>query len=296
MKKVLCIGQCCMDMIFGGLPEIPKLGQEVYGSEFALKPGGGANTPLSLRRLGVPVALLTALGADELGHRIGSILESAGIALVGEQYLSGSRTAVSAVLSTREDRCFASYGGQGELPWDALEAAIENADIVQTYLGYCRDYPIARLCRKYGKLLCVDANWQDVQKPSEILPLIHQVDYLKLNLDEARILTGGTSPEECLHRLSGRCGRGVIITRGEKGSIGQTKSGEYAVPAVPEGLFRDACGAGDNYAAGFLYGLSRGEKFPNAMVYGSRLAGLSVTWYGGNDETLNCTKIDYPIR
>ena len=65
----------------------------------------------------------------------------------------------------------------------------------------------------------------------------------------------------------------------------------YAFPAVNMGKFRDACGAGDNFAAGFLYGIS-GKNLPAGTGIRQPVTGLAVTWYGGNDQTLNCTKLD----
>lgn len=291
-KRVLCIAECCCDLIFAGMPGIPRLGEEIYGSDFVIKPGGGANTPISLSLLGTPVFMLTALGDDDMGRQIGETLKKSGVRLWGRQHRPGTRTAVSAVMSTDTDRCFASYGGTGGLDWDILETAIAQADIVQTYLGYCRQQPIARLCEKHGKMLCVDANYADVQDREAALAVLPGIDYLKVNEQEAACLSGCEDAEAALSFLGSRTKCGVIVTRGSRGGIAMDHRERYAFPAVNMGKFRDACGAGDNFAAGFLYGISQGKTFPQALESGSRLAGLAVTWYGGNDQTLNCTKLD----
>ncbi|MDD6297191.1 MAG: carbohydrate kinase family protein [Firmicutes bacterium] len=291
-KKVLCIAECCCDLIFAGMPGIPRLGEEIYGRDFVIKPGGGANTPISLSLLGTPVSLLTALGDDDMGCQIGETLKKSGVQLWGQQHRPGRRTAVSAVMSTDTDRCFASYGGTGGLDWDILETAIAQADIVQTYLGYCRQQPIVRLCGKYGKMLCVDANYADVQDRKGALAVLTGIDYLKVNEQEAACLSGCEDVEAALAFLGARTKCGVIVTRGSRGGIAMDHGKPYTFSAVNMGEFRDACGAGDNFAAGFLYGLSQGKAFPRALEYGSRLAGLAVTWYGGNDQTLNCTKLN----
>ena len=291
-KRVLCIAECCCDLIFAGMPGIPRLGEEIYGSDFVIKPGGGANTPISLSLLGTPVSMLTALGDDDMGRQIGETLKKSGVRLWGRQHRPRTRTAVSAVMSTDTDRCFASYGGTGGLDWDILETAIAQTDIVQTYLGYCRQQPIARLCEKYGKMLCVDANYADVQDREAALAVLPGIDYLKVNEQEAVCLSGCEDAEAALSFLGSRTKCGVIVTRGSRGGIAMDHRERYAFPAVNMGKFRDACGAGDNFAAGFLSGISQGKTFPQALEYGSRLAGLAVTWYGGNDQTLNCTKLD----
>lgn len=295
MKKVLCIAECCCDLIFGGMPEIPRLGEEIYGTSFSIKPGGGANTPISLSLLGTPVSMLTALGDDDMGRRIGQTLQKSGVQLWGQQHRPRTRTAVSAVMSTDTDRCFASYAGTGGPDWDVLEAAIAQADMVQTYLGYCRQQPIARLCEKYGKMLCVDANYADVQDREAALAALPGIDYLKVNEQEAACLSGCEDAQTALDFLAAGTRCGVIVTRGSRGGIAMDHGVRYAFPAADMGTFRDACGAGDNFAAGFLYGLSAGKDFSRALELGSCLAGLAVTWYGGNDLGLNCTKIDCPF-
>lgn len=300
MKKVLCIAEVCCDMIFAGLPRVPNLGEEVYGDEFVIKPGGGANTPINLGRVGVPTAILTQIGDDDMGRMVFDTLRNAGVRVQGKICRPGTRTPVSAVLSTAADRCFASYGGRGEIPFDEadLEEAIRSTDLVHTYLGYCFGYPIFQLCEKYGKELSLDVSWCDTENSHMAREMLTHCDYLKLNDVEAMRLTGCDTPRAALGELSRLVRKAVVVTLGSEGSIGMPgreapiEKKVISCGAVSCGEFRDACGAGDSFAAGFLYGISRGETLEKSMFCGALLAGQSVTWYGGNDETLNCTKIE----
>lgn len=104
MKKVLCIAEACCDMIFGGLPGIPQLGQEVYCREFEIKAGGGANTPMGIGRMNVPVRFLTRLGDDWMGQAVYEGLRESNVEIAGPGMVKGDRTPVSAVLSTDADR------------------------------------------------------------------------------------------------------------------------------------------------------------------------------------------------
>lgn len=298
MERILCIAECCCDMIFAGLPRIPGLGEEVYGDSFAMKPGGGANTPMNLGRMGVPTTFLTRIGDDDMGRMILGALSDAGVEVKGQLLRPGSRTAVSAVLSTREDRSFASFGGCGDTPFDPgdLEAEIRRADVVHTYLGYCFQYPIPELCEKYGKRLSLDTSWCDTENPQRAREILCRCDYLKVNEVEAMRLTRCGDAEQALSALAALVKKAVVVTLGSKGSMGmpgrEETGGEILrIPCVSCGEFRDACGAGDCYSAGMLFGISAGKNLENSMISGAHLAGQSVTWYGGNDGTLNCTKI-----
>ncbi len=138
----------------------------------------------------------------------------------------------------------------------------------------------------------MDANYADVRDREAALAALPGIDYLKVNEQEAACLSGCEDAEAALAFLGARTKCGVIVTRGSRGGIAMDHGKSYTFSAVNMGEFRDACGAGDNFAAGFLYGISQGKTFPQALESGSRLAGLAVTWYGGNDQTLNCTKLD----
>lgn len=297
MKKILCIAQSCCDMIFGNLPRIPELGQEVYGDSFSIRPGGGANTPVNLGALGAPVTFLTGLGDDDAGRQILSLLKSSGVRVTGAIALPDTRTPVSAVLSTAKDRCFASYGGT-EGPFFSprqLEEEIQRADIVHTYLGYSIAYGIGDLALRYGKQLSLDVSWCDAENTPQVWQELEKCSYLKLNDGESHRITGLEDPREALRTLAAHVRCGAVVTLGSSGSIGlaagEDQESIIFQEALSMGQFLDSCGAGDAYGAGLLYGLSLGKNLDQAMETGAALAGLCVTWLGGNTDKLNCTML-----
>jgi len=287
MKRILCIADSCCDLIFGGLDRLPGLGEEIYGSHFSMQAGGGANTAVLLAKCGVPTAFWTLLGDDLPGQIVRDTLTKSGVELVLHGQ-TAARTPVSAVLSTREDRAFASFAEESSLveDTDALEKAIKSADLVHTFLGYCMAYPIAALCEKHGVLLSLDSSFCDAT-PDAFRAVLPHCDYYKGNEPEACRLTGAKNAEEALKALCNQVRKGAVITRGARGSIGMERGGTRIVQAaVDRGPFRDACGAGDAYAAGFLSGLANGCAFSECMRRGAVLAGQVVTAYGGCPETI----------
>ena len=286
MKRVLCIAGSCCDLIFGGLPKLPALGEEIYGSHFSMQAGGGANTAVQLARCGVPTDFWTLLGDDLPGQIVRETLIKSRLNLVSHGQ-TAARTPVSAVLSTRTDRALASFGEEGPLieNMDALTEAIKAADIVHTFLGYCEAFPIPALCERFGAILSVDTSFCDAR--SELFEtVLPHCDYWKGNETEAKKLTGASDVFEALKLLSDRVKQGAVITRGEQGSIGATHGGAIIEqPVIVCGAFVDACGAGDAYAAGFLSGLAQDEPFSACMQRGAALAGRVVTGFGGCPET-----------
>lgn len=289
MKKILCIAESCCDIIFGGLPQVPQPGQEVYCQAFEIKAGGGANTPMMLGRLGVPVRFMTRLGEDNMGRLVEEELRFCRVELTGMGMTAGTRTAVSAVLSTPQDRCFASFGGSGGAFFTLrqLEEEIRRADIVHTYLGYCLAYPIAQMCGRYGARLSLDVSWCDSRPGKEIERILHQCDYLKVNREEALALTGAPDAETAARELAEKARAAAVVTMGGEGSLAVLEGRIHRQPAVCRGAFVDACGAGDCYAAGFLYGAATEKSIKESMRLGAEASGLCVTWYGGMNRTVD---------
>ncbi len=286
MKRILCVAASCCDFVFGDLPRLPAPGEEVYGGHFSVHAGGGANTPICLGLAGAQVSFWTLLGDDLPGGIVRQALKTAGVSLVPHGQRPG-RTSVSAVLSTREDRAFASFDGGMPLIENiaAFEAAVENADIVHTCLGYCTAYPIPALCRAHGKLLSVDCSFTDMPS-SETAAALSQCDWWKGSEGEAMRLTGKDSAEDALKALAEIVRCGAVVTLGARGSIGMEHGAKTIVrigAPMPK-RFTDATGAGDAYAAGFLLGLSENEPLIRCMERGAALGCEAVSHYGGSPE------------
>jgi len=76
-----------------------------------------------------------------------------------------------------------------------------------------------------------------------------------------------------------------IVTRGEKGCVVASKDGVVAVPAFPIQKLVDTTGAGDLFAAGFLFGLVRGAGYENAGRLGALAAAEIIQHIGARPQT-----------
>lgn len=285
MKNILCIAQSCCDMIFGAMPRLPGAGEEVYCREFAIKAGGGANTPIMLARMGVPVSFLTNQGADYLGEILKDAMEKSGLVLPDNGLKPQRDTPVSTVLSTGGDRSFASYGGSAQkfFTEEALEAEIKKADLVHTYGGYCLKYPIRELCKKYGAALSLDMSYEDAVRMNG--KMLSGCSILKINNEEARLLTGKEDALDGARELAAQGIENVVVTMGEKGSLAVGHDKIYRQPPVFWGKFLDSCGAGDSFAAGLLVGAAQDMALQDMLKLGAILSGMCVTWYGGMSDS-----------
>ena len=81
----------------------------------------------------------------------------------------------------------------------------------------------------------------------------------------------------------------AAVTRGEKGSVVIGDGDPIAVPAEPVSQVVDTTGAGDQYAAGFLFGVSRGLPLATCARLGHIAAAEVISHYGPRPEVALAT-------
>jgi sugar/nucleoside kinase (ribokinase family) len=174
-------------------------------------------------------------------------------------------------------------------PDDVDPALIEGAKIV--YLeGYLFDPAAAReafakaagLARASGRKIALslsDGFVVDRHRGALLGFIETQVDVLFANADEIRALFETDDVEAAQSAIRGRVDI-AAITRGAEGSVVLTAKEVFAVPAGPVAHVVDTTGAGDQYAAGFLFGLARGRGLADCGALGSLAAAEVISHYG----------------
>jgi sugar/nucleoside kinase (ribokinase family) len=146
--------------------------------------------------------------------------------------------------------------------------------------GYLWDVPAAKEAMRVAASVAHDADGSVALSLSdsfcverhqrEFLDLLRDdVDVLLGNEEEILMLFGATSAEAALEAAE-ETGLLVVMTRGAQGATVLTARGPEDVPAAPVERVVDTTGAGDLFAAGFLYGLTHGLE----PVSSTRLGGL----------------------
>jgi sugar/nucleoside kinase (ribokinase family) len=115
----------------------------------------------------------------------------------------------------------------------------------------------------------------------EFLDLMRQrtVDIVFANEDEAKSLYQTKSLETAIASMRMDC-KLSIITRSEKGAVIVTPDQTLTVPAIEIDELVDTTGAGDLYAAGFLYGYTKDRSLEDCARLGSLAAGLIIQQMG----------------
>ena len=254
--------------------------------------GSAANTLAGLAQLGGRAAFIGRVRDDQLGAIFAHDIRSVGAHFETPAATDGPSTARCLILVTPDaQRTMCTYLGASV----NLHPADLDLDLVRQakvlYLeGYLWDsdeakqafLSAARVMRESGgevalslsDAFCVDRHRQSFQELVD-----GHVDILFANEMEITSLYEANTFEEAVDHVRGRC-KVAALTRSAEGSL--VLRGDQTVTIAPYQLgdLVDTTGAGDLYAAGFLYGHTRGESLERCGHLGSLCAGKVVTQLG----------------
>ncbi len=271
--------------MFVGLDRLPGPGEEVKTDTFHATVGGGAViTAVGAARLGVPTAIVSALGDSAVRRLRAERVRVTNLRKPGEPH------AISAALSTSTDRTFVTFNGvNARLEPRLLRAlgALTPATATHLHLALCPvDLDawrrlVTRLQRR-GLTVSWDFGWNEGLAAHEALPtLMDAVDLVFLNELEAPLYAHATSLDDAYPRL--RTARSnVVVKLGALGSRWLRADGDVVMPApVVDAV--DTTGAGDAFNAGFLSAWLRGASPATCLATGNSVGAASTQAAGGLD-------------
>ncbi|MHB1987625.1 MAG: adenosine kinase [Acidimicrobiales bacterium] len=258
--------------------------------------GSAANTAVGIASLGGVACFAGSIGADEQGRAYLSDLEASGVRCVAT-VADASPTGVCHVLvGPKGERSMAtSLGAAGELGTSAVEKVGIKDALVCYVEGYLLDAPAAsgalakavELANEAGTLFALSLSDPFVveRHRADILALIEDgtVGLLFGNEDEARSLTGAGNLEGALAQLT-RPGLVSVVTRGAAGSVAAWPEAMIEQPAHLVDAVVDTTGAGDLFAAGVLYGVTRRTSIADALALGSLVASEVIGHLGARPQ------------
>lgn len=247
--------------------------------------GSAANTIHGLARLGLSTAFIGHVGNDEIGDFFYNDMVKANI----HPHLFRSSTPsgiANAMITPDGERTFATYLGAAiELSASHLSPELFNGYNILYVEGYLVQnealiLKAIELAKQSGLKIVLDlASFNVVEANLDLLNRVmdHSIDIVFANEEEAKAFTGA-EPEEAINILASKCDIAVVKI-GANGSL--IKQGEKtvhvsAIKANPV----DTTGAGDLFAAGFLYAYVNGYGLEKAGMLGSLLAGKVIEIIG----------------
>lgn len=298
MRKPLVVGlgQCCLDII-GQTNSYPDLDQKAELNSLLIQGGGPVATALvTLARLGVPVAVVGAVGDDAFGRQIRQGLEDESVDC---RYLLQSPEASSQV-------AFISVDAEGHrnIFWHRGTAHLSVPECFPTLLSNSvrilhldglhlgQAIAAAKVARSENVVTLLDAG---TLRPGleKLLPLI---DHLVVSEKFALQASHYDDREAALQHLSGYGAEAVTITCGSSGSLSMNADGAifrqsaFKVDAV------DTTGCGDVFHGGYSFGLLQGWPLPQTVRFAAACAALKARALGGRTAIPTLPEVDRFLR
>jgi len=294
---VICIGSATIDhfSIINNSFRKVKLGDKilVYDQDLQVG-GGGVNSAVGLRRLGLKTASLLKLGRDHNADKIIEVLKKEKIDLIKTRR-SIDTTSYSYIASFAKDKdriIFTYKGSNDDLDYNEIPKLNSKWIYLATMIG--KSWPaakkIARDAKQNGIKLLFNPSKYLAQKGVVFnSPILKCTEVLILNKSEAQTLLrkkANTGIEELLKALNKLGPRIVIITEGKKGVHAYYQGKFYFVPTYNVKVV-EVTGAGDAFASGFLGTYIKTKDVLKSLQIGNANASSVVQYLGAQNKLLS---------
>lgn len=240
--------------------------------------GSAGNTVCALAALGANPGFIGKVGQDETGTFFGDTLRQRGVnALLATCDLPSG--IASTFISTDGERTFGTYlGAAATLRAEDLSRKMfagYNYLYIEGYLLQDHDLMlrVVQLAKEEGLQVCLDmASYNVVEAERDFFDqlIVKYVDIVFANESEALAYTG-KAPHEALEEIASKCSIAVVKT-GKEGSLVKKGTEVIQLLSCPVDNVLDTTGAGDFYAAGFMYGLTCGYSLEKCVQISTILA------------------------
>lgn len=312
---ILCIGNAIVDVIArvdedfirrhglvkGSMNLIDEdRAQQLYadmGQAIEISGGSAGNTAAGISSFGGRAAYFGKIRNDQLGDIFRHDLRAQGVKFDSVAATDGPATARSFILVTPDgERTMNTYLGAcvNLAPADIAAETVQSAGI--TYMeGYLWDRPAAkaafreaaRIARGAGRKTAItlsDSFCVERHRESFLELIRKDIDIVFANESEIKALYETQSFDGAMQAVTRDCSL-AVLTRSAAGALAIQDTNVYSAPAHPVETVVDLTGAGDLFAAGFLFGYTRGKPLQDCLHIGALAAAEVISHVGARPAT-----------
>ena len=311
---VLCIGNAIVDVIArvddrfvekhdlvkGSMNLIDEERAELLyadmGQAIEVSGGSAGNTAAGIASFGAKAAYFGKVKEDQLGHIYRHDMRAQGVRFDSEAASDGPATARSFIMVTPEgERTMNTYlGACVNLTTADIDAGIVQASQVTYMEGYLWDRPEAKeafklaamMARAAGRLTSVtlsDSFCVERHRDSFLDLIRNDIDIVFANESEIKSLYKTQNFDGALQAIRRDCAI-AVLTRSAAGCVVAKGSEVISAPAYPVNKVVDVTGAGDLFAAGFLFGFTAGKPLAHCAQLGALAAAEVISHIGARPE------------
>jgi sugar/nucleoside kinase (ribokinase family) len=276
---VVVVGESFEDLVFFGLPRLPKLGEEIKTQAFYQTVGGGAViTAVGAARLGLRTSVLSALSPGAA-----RVLKAEGIR-VRNLRRPAEQGALSVALSTKRNRSFVTFNGVNDALEPRLAAAAPRVAARHVHFAFfpaaCRQWlRVVEGLRARGITTSWDFGWNErLRRDARFTALLGALDYVFVNEQEAALYARTKTAAAAVPYWRAHA-RNAVIKLGSRGCRWIAPGRDLFSPPIRVRAV-ETTGAGDAFNAGFIFGLRRGLG-PAATLRAANFVGAMSTRAAG---------------
>ncbi len=305
-KRCTVIGDLNIDFILSGLKGLPELGREIIANKYYLDIGGsGGIFSAALSGLGIETGIISKTGDDFFGSFLIKKLESFGADTSNLIIEDNSDTGITVNLSYEKDKfqisslklIFSLEAGEISLK-DLKGTGIVHFTSYYVMNGLKKGYCglIDSIREKYKDIkISMDTNDDPENKwGDEIYKILEKVDIFFTNEKEAINISKKSNAYDAMNKLSDHVDT-VIVKLGPRGYIARAGNREYKDKAI-QVAYKDSTGAGDNFNAGYIFGLLNGLSMSRCLDIANICGGITTEYLGGAGNHAKFEKIKEKIK
>ena len=283
---VLCSGSIVYDTLVRPVDDA-RWGTTTFVEAIEYHPGGnGANTSLALAALGARVRLMGAVGDDDRGSYLIERIRRAGVEADDIMRVAAPTATSIVIINGAGDRKFLHHLGASAVAFDPPPQFESGSIAGLTHYHLASLFVLPRLrgqapqtlqrARATGLTTSLDTNWDaEGRWMRDLRPCMPHLDFIFMNEDEARMVTGYSDPKQASEVLLREGVRTAVLKLGSRGCGIYTREMDYLCPAFDVPV-KDTTGAGDCFVGGFLAAMLDGVCLPEAGLFANAVAALTV--------------------
>lgn len=291
--EILLIGAAIIDVLVRPADEAVFRTGSYPAEEICMSAGADAlNEATALARMGKAVRLWTVIGNDMAGRFLVEHCRQEGIGLSDGCVRDGMVTGINVVLVREDGQRNFLTNARGSLrklcledirmPFPESVKIVCFASIfVFPRIGAKELACIFAQAKRQNKIVCADmTKCKNGETAEEMAEAFSYIDYLLPNDEEAMLLTGKETVPLAAEALLNMGVGNVVVKCGKDGCLVMNREESYRVPGKTGVSCVDTTGAGDSFAAGFIFALSKGLPLRECAEYGNVCGARAVAVMG----------------
>ncbi len=290
---VSVIGLYILDVLGRPVVRIPDRGNVEFIDEIRLTVAGTAGgTVVDTAKLGLKSLAVGAVGDDEKADWVLMTLQKHGVDISSMQRLAGVPTSAT-ILNVRPN---------GDRPALHMRGASDHFDVPPAMYDAVFDAPIVHLggtgllrkldgpasvtllreAKARGRIVTFDLIAANAETAAVVLPLLPYIDYFMPSIEEAREMSGQSTPEDCARFYLDQGAQACVFTLGAEGAFYAHSDGTRMVSPAYEIEVVDTTGCGDAFDAGFITALHHKMDVETGLRFAQAAAGLVASGLGSD--------------